>query len=214
MIPILHKMRPRLKIMLTVLGVLCFLVPETSLATTQFSDIVYLNGQKHSLDSLPLEQYYGPKNPRPKFRAPNTATWRGYIATWEIDRGVLYLKAIRAWTGQRKVGLEALFPGQKGPVAATWFTGKLSGPPGQDPQTCGAPSYLCKIPHDHGGERQGGQPGSLGQFGGNSPTGTIISWPPVLSGKSASAPVAHYLAKLSHYHCNVATMIGISKLAT
>jgi hypothetical protein len=74
-------------------------IPE-ALATTQFSDILYLNGQKHSLDSLPLEPYYGPGNPRPKFRAPNTATWRGYIATWEIDRGVLYLKTIQAWTDQ------------------------------------------------------------------------------------------------------------------
>ena len=131
MIPILHKMRPSLKIMIAALGALCFLVPEAALATTQFSDILYLNGQKHSLDSLPLEPYYGPGNPRPKFRAPNTATWRGYIATWEIDRGVLHLKAIRAWTAQGEVGLEALFSGQKGPVAATWFTGKLKVPQGK-----------------------------------------------------------------------------------
>jgi hypothetical protein len=131
MIPIVPKKIPSLKIMLTVLGVLCFLVPEAALATTQCSDILYLNGQEHSLESLPLEQYYGPGNPRPKFRAPNTATWRGYIATWEIDRGVLHLKAIRAWTDQGEVGLEALFPGRKGPVAAAWFTGKLRIPQGK-----------------------------------------------------------------------------------
>ena len=125
------KTRLSLKIMIAALGVLGFLVPEAALATTQFSDILYLNGQKHSLDSLPLEPYYGPGNPRPKFRAPNTATWRGYIATWEIDRGVLYLKAIRAWTDQGQVGLPALFPGQKGPVPATWFTGKLKVPQGK-----------------------------------------------------------------------------------
>src|SRR4030065_169020 len=105
------KTRLSLKIMLAVLGVLCCLVPEAALATTQFPDILYLNGQKHSLDSLPLEHYYGPGNPRPKFRAPNPATWRGYIATWEIDRGVLSLKAIRAWTDHGQVGMEALFPG-------------------------------------------------------------------------------------------------------
>jgi hypothetical protein len=125
MIPTGLKTRLSLKIVLAVLGVFGFLVPEAALATTQFPEILYFNGQKHSLDSLPLEPYYGPENPRPKFRAPNTATWRGYIATWEIDRGVLYLKAIKAWTGQGEVGLEALFPNQKGPVPATWFTGKL-----------------------------------------------------------------------------------------
>jgi len=125
------KTRLSLKIMIAVLGVLGFLVPEAALATTQFSDILYLTGQKYSLDSLPLEAYYGPGNPRPKFRAPNTATWRGYIATWEIDRGVLYLKAIQAWTDRGEVGLAALFPGQKGPVAATWFTGTLKVPQGK-----------------------------------------------------------------------------------
>jgi hypothetical protein len=123
--------RSSLKIMMLALGVLGFLFPKTAQATTQVSDILYLNGEEHSLDSLPLEQYYNPKNPRPEFRAPNTATWRGYIATWEIDRGVLYLKAIRAWTYQGEMSLENLFPGQKGPVAATWFTGKLKVPQGK-----------------------------------------------------------------------------------
>ena len=33
--------------------------------------------------------------------------------------------------GRDGVGLEALFPGQKGPVAATWFTGKLKVPQGK-----------------------------------------------------------------------------------
>jgi hypothetical protein len=131
MILMVHNTRPSLKIMIATLGVLGFLVPKTALATTQFSDILYLNGQEYSLDSLPLEQYYNPENPRPKFRAPNTATWRGYIATWEIDRGILYLKAIRAWTYQGEMSLEDLFPGQKGPVAATWFTGKLKVPQGK-----------------------------------------------------------------------------------
>jgi hypothetical protein len=131
MLAMKHKTRLGLTIMLAVLGVLGFLVPEAALATTQFPDILYLEGQKHSLDSLPLETYYGPGNPRPKFRAPNTATWRGYIATWEIDRGVLYLKAIQAWNDQGQVGLPALFPGRKGRVAATWFSGKLKVPQGK-----------------------------------------------------------------------------------
>jgi len=126
-----RKTRLSLKIMLAVLGALGFLVPEAALATTQFPDILYLEGQKHSLVSLPLEPYYGPGNPRPKFRAPNTATWRGYIATWEIDRGVLYLKAIQAWTDHGQVELPALFPGRPGRVAATWFTGKLKVPQGK-----------------------------------------------------------------------------------
>ncbi len=120
-----------MKLVLLALAVLAFLVPEAALATSQFPDLIYLDGQKHSLFSNPLEQYYGPGNPRPQFRAPNTATWRGYIATWEIDSGVLYLKAIRAWTNRGEVGLETLFPGHLGRMPATWFSGKLRVPQGK-----------------------------------------------------------------------------------
>ncbi len=112
-------------------AVLASLAPQEALATTQFSEVLYLNGEKYPLQSLPLEPYYGPENPRPKFRAPNTATWRGYIGTWEIDQGVLYLKTIRAWTEQGEVGLETLFPGRKTPIPATWFNGKLIVPQGK-----------------------------------------------------------------------------------
>jgi hypothetical protein len=117
--------------LVTVSALLVFLVPRLALATTQFSEILYMDAQKHSLVSLPLEQYYGPANPRPKFRAPNTATWRGYIGTWEIKGGVLYLKAIQAWTEKGEMGLEALFPGQKAPIPATWFSGQLRVPQGK-----------------------------------------------------------------------------------
>jgi hypothetical protein len=126
-----QNMRLSLKISLALLGVLGLLWAEKALATTQIPDSLYLNGQKHFLDSLPLEQYYGPSNPRPQFRAPNTATWRGYVATWEIDGGGLYLKDIRAWTWQGEAGLGDLFPGRPAPVAATWFTGQLKVPQGR-----------------------------------------------------------------------------------
>lgn len=128
---ILINKEARMKILLTALAVLACLVPQAALATTQFSEIIYLDGQKHSLFTNPLESYYGPGNPRPKFKAPNTATWRGYIGTWEIDGSRLYLKAIRAWMPQGEVGLTALFPGQQGRVPATWFTGQLRVPQGK-----------------------------------------------------------------------------------
>jgi hypothetical protein len=126
-----QKTRSGLKIMAVALVCCGILIPGLAWTTTQFPDILFLDGQKHFLDSLPLEQYYGPDNPRPDFRWPNTATWRGYIATWEIQRDVLYLKAVRAWTSQGEVGLAALFPGRQGPVPATWFTGQLKVPHGK-----------------------------------------------------------------------------------
>ncbi len=120
-----------MRVLITALAVLVFLVPQAALATTQIPDAIIIEGQRHSLYSLPLEQYYRAGHPRPQFRSPHTANWRGYVATWEIDRGRLYLKSIRAWIGKKEVGLEALFPGQKAPIPATWFTGQLRVPQGK-----------------------------------------------------------------------------------
>ncbi len=61
-----QKTRPSLSIILAVLGMPGFLGPETALATTQFSDLLYLNGRKHPLESLPLEQYYSPGKSPPQ----------------------------------------------------------------------------------------------------------------------------------------------------
>jgi len=58
------------------------------------------------------------------------------------------------------VGLEALSPGQKGPVAATWFTGKLKVTQGKILKPAVPPPIYEKDLMIPGGERQGGQPGS------------------------------------------------------
>lgn len=113
------------------LAFLMGLNPSAVQATTQIEDVIFLNGQKHPLYSLPLEQYFGPSRPRPQFRAPHTALWRGYKATWEIKGDMLYLNDLEAWTPGGKAGLEAVFPGQKGPIPATWFTGQLKIPQGK-----------------------------------------------------------------------------------
>ena len=131
MMLMVHKMRPGLKIMLAALGVFGLLVPGAALATTQFSEILYLDGQKHALESLPLEPYYGPGNPRPKFRAPTPPPGAATSPPGRSTGASFSLKAIRAWIDGREVGLETLFPGQHGPVAATWFTGKLKVPQGK-----------------------------------------------------------------------------------
>jgi hypothetical protein len=121
----------KMRVLLVTLVVLGLLAPQAALATTQVSEVIIIEGQKHSLSSLPLEQYYKAGRSRPQFRSPNTANRRGYLGIWEINQGRLYLKGIRAWIGKEEVGPEALFPGQKAPIPATWFTGKLRVPQGK-----------------------------------------------------------------------------------
>ena len=121
-----------MQVLTAILLGLLLLGSNSAWATAQMPDLIIIEGQEHHLYSNPLEKYFGPDNPRPKFRRWHTANWRGYVATWEIDGGVLYLKALRAKlpTGEM-VGLEYLFPEHKGRVEATWFTGKLRVPQGK-----------------------------------------------------------------------------------
>jgi hypothetical protein len=100
-------------------------------ATAQLPDRLIYEGKEQALYSNPLESYYGKENPRPKFQMWHTANYRGYVATWEIDQGVLYLKAIRARMDGKEVGLDYLFPGHPGRVEARWFSGRLRVPQGK-----------------------------------------------------------------------------------
>lgn len=120
-------MKNSVRIWLLALGLLIFTAGQEALATVQIPDHLIYEGKKYRIFSYPspLESYYGPKRPRPNFQRNTTANMRGYSATWEIVKGALYLKQISARLEQGTVGLDYLFPGNKGRVAATWFTGEI-----------------------------------------------------------------------------------------
>lgn len=95
----------------------------------------------------PLETFFKNEKDRPKFfirpGAVSSGNWRGYVATWEIEDGFLYLVKIDSWicrkptaSGCRKVNLKSLF-GRKyrgGRVRADWFSGELRMPDGSQIQ--------------------------------------------------------------------------------
>ena len=64
--------------------------------TLQVNDKIILEGKELPLLSRPLWSYYLPGRPLPEFEAPMTACWRGYIGTWKIEKGRLYLVGITA----------------------------------------------------------------------------------------------------------------------
>ena len=66
---------------------------------------------------------------------------RGYLGTWELRRGHLYLSALRAIGGHGllrhageplaiELSLQALFPAAACPVRADWYSGRLRCPQG------------------------------------------------------------------------------------
>ena len=109
--------------------------------TAQIPDTILIDGQAHALFSEPLDAYYSDA-PRPNFIPQNTANWRGYVGTWEIREGRLYLIRIAAeicalplrWNcpkdQRREVGLADLFPARGAAVPADWFSGTLRVPVG------------------------------------------------------------------------------------
>jgi hypothetical protein len=74
----------------------------------------------------PLSKYFGGYNVFPML---STANYRGYIATWEIKDGILYLNKVVIPESDVtvEVPLNLLFPNHVAgePIAATWFTGVI-----------------------------------------------------------------------------------------
>ena len=68
------------------------------LATGQVSDRIRIGGKDFPLLANPLEDYYvgEREKERPYFPSIGTSNWRGYVATWEIREGSLYLVGIHA----------------------------------------------------------------------------------------------------------------------
>ena len=126
---------------------LCILMCATSIfGTGQEADKIIYHGTERMLFSNPLEDYYKDPDKRPGFMvAPmttSTGNWRGYIASWEIVDGKLFLTEVDSWLCDNyarkdschKVKLTELF-GRKvsnGKVLADWYTGELRVPDGKE----------------------------------------------------------------------------------
>lgn len=119
------------------LGWILFWAPRVA-ATAQMPDSIMIEGQRHSLTTLPLEGYLeGRKDFPPKEAAVSSANWRGYLAEWKIADGVLYLSDVTITTyetmsydGHRSSVLSLLFPKQTR-IPASWYSGALIVPDGE-----------------------------------------------------------------------------------
>lgn len=121
-------------------------MPLATQATPQVPDKLIYEGRVYDLFANPLESYYAGNHRRPSFyqnqdpKSISTALWRGYVATWEIQAGALYLTEIDSWICNSqnieecvKADLKQLFGDQyqDGKVKADWYTGNLKMPLGE-----------------------------------------------------------------------------------
>lgn len=102
--------------------------------TAQVPEILLYKGHELDMFSTPLGPYLETTQHPIKLDAPDTAMWRGYIGTWSIDDGRLYLVSLEGNVlgpqGFEKVGLKDLFPNATDGLFAHWFSGELRCPLG------------------------------------------------------------------------------------
>ena len=109
-------------------------------ATAQTPDKLLIEGKEYRLNTNPLQPYLAKLGDKaPKFEAISSALWRGYVATWELSGGKLYLIKVEvsrpdpASPQDEEIAVDALselFPGQAR-VLADWYSGALIVPKGE-----------------------------------------------------------------------------------
>ena len=99
--------------------------------TTQIPEVLYYEGNKLALCSLPLSDYFAFSKNRTDFRYNCNALYRCYVATWDIQHERLYLIALSATREDgTKVNVATFFPNYPDRVFAHWYTGELRIPQG------------------------------------------------------------------------------------
>lgn len=100
--------------------------------TAQSPEKIVYQGEKLSMCSEPLEDYFSKGGIRPKFRLSSTALWRRYVGSWEIVDDRLYLTDVSGWLEDgSKVTVAMIFPGFPDKVFAQWYSGQLRIPQGK-----------------------------------------------------------------------------------
>jgi len=115
----------------TVFLVLCMLlaIAHHAAATPQVQEKILYKAEMITMGSKPLEAYFNQRLTRPNLftvvRSMSTACTRGYVGTWKIEDGALWLVAVSD-AKDEPIPVTVFNKDWKLPVKATWFSGHLS----------------------------------------------------------------------------------------
>ena len=100
--------------------------------TAQFSERLRYNGEDLAMCTNPLGYFFALGGVNPGFESNCTALWRGYVGSWEIVDGRLYLVSISGTLeGGGEASLGSVFPVFPDRVFAHWFSGTIRIPQGK-----------------------------------------------------------------------------------
>lgn len=99
--------------------------------TAQIGEYLRYLGEGVTMATEPLASYFAMGGHHPGFETSSTALHRGYVGSWEIAGGRLYLLKLTAvLEGGMDASLESVFPGFPERVFAHWYSGTLRIPRG------------------------------------------------------------------------------------
>ncbi|MBI4807589.1 MAG: sel1 repeat family protein [Nitrosomonadales bacterium] len=102
--------------------------------TEQLRDRMLYRDEEFQIETYPLNQYFkltGIDNPYgDENRGRTSLCWNGYVATWALEDGRLYLSNIEdiLVKGKEALNHEAVFPGQTACIFAHWYSGEINVP--------------------------------------------------------------------------------------
>jgi hypothetical protein len=101
--------------------------------TAQISERLVVDGVAMRMGTEPLAEWLSRrKNRSLRFKRKSTACSRGYVGSWAVSEGHLYLVHIAGELADGSiVTLETLFPGSVQKVLASWFSGMIDCPEGR-----------------------------------------------------------------------------------
>lgn len=100
--------------------------------TAQIAESLHYEGRSMAMCSNPLGDYFALADIHPGFAMNCTALWRGYVGTWEILDGRLYLIGLKGELEDgTRINLASIFPDYPERVFAHWYSGKLRIPQGK-----------------------------------------------------------------------------------
>lgn len=99
--------------------------------TVQVPDTLLHDGEELSLFGNPLDDYFTMAGINLNFMGRVIAGSRGYVATWDIVNGRLYMVALSGWSGRQTRAMNFVFPEYSDRVFAHWYSGVLRVPFGR-----------------------------------------------------------------------------------
>jgi hypothetical protein len=102
--------------------------------TAQCFERIIIDGVEHLMAAEPLLPYLRTLEAEPNFDEwtgeSSTSLYRGYIGQWEVRDQRLYLVAMKSESGA-PIDMARLFPDRTPPIHASWYSGKLRLPMGE-----------------------------------------------------------------------------------